>query len=179
MTLNLFILKTIIFATRKNLRVRSLSSAPYFSHFIRVIAPTVRILGASRRTYYLNGNLGKKISVKWYCHFFGHRKQEWDWVVPFTKYQKIFRFLSTWSRALAIQTNGTENFGRFGKNGKKVIPRKVLLFFRKISTGMNQSIWILPGIFGFSIQMVSALVFRRTNSSLAQDLCKKFIWNVN
>ena len=39
-----------------------------------------------------------------------------------------------------IQTNGTENFGRFGKNGKKVIPRKVLLFFRKISTGMNHSI---------------------------------------
>ena len=28
-----------------------------------------------------------------------------------------------------IQTNGTENFGRFGKNGEKVISRKVLLFF--------------------------------------------------
>ena len=28
----------------------------------------------------------------------------------------------------------------FGKNEKKVIPRKVLLFFRKISTGMNRSI---------------------------------------
>ena len=39
--------------------------------------------------------------------------------------------------------NGTENFGRFGK---KWIPRKVLLFFRKISTGMISSIWILPGI---------------------------------
>ena len=39
-----------------------------------------------------------------------------------------------------IQTNGTENFGRFGKNGKKVIPRKVFTFFRKISTGMNCSI---------------------------------------
>ena len=24
--------------------------------------------------------------------------------------------------ALVIHTNGTENFGRFGKNGKKVIP---------------------------------------------------------
>ena len=54
-----------------------------------------------------------------------------------------------------IQTNGTENFGRFGKNGKKVIPRKVLLFFWKISTGMNRPIWILLGIWGFSIQMVS------------------------
>ena len=36
--------------------------------------------------------------------------------------------------------NGTENFGRFGKNGKKGIPQKVLLFFRKIFTGMNRSI---------------------------------------
>ena len=36
-------------------------------------------------------------------------------------------------------TNGTENFVRFGKNGKTVIPRKVLLYFWKISTGMNRS----------------------------------------
>ena len=34
----------------------------------------------------------------------------------------------------------TENFGRFGKNGKKVIPRMVLPFIWKISTGMNFSI---------------------------------------
>ena len=54
-----------------------------------------------------------------------------------------------------IQTNGTENFGHFGKNRKKVIPQKVLLIFHKISTGMNRSIWILPRIPGFSIQMVS------------------------
>ena len=27
----------------------------------------------------------------------------------------------------SIQTNGTENFGRFSKNGKKVIPRKLSL----------------------------------------------------
>ena len=39
-----------------------------------------------------------------------------------------------------IQTNDTGNFGRLGKNGKKIIPRKVLLFFRKISTGMIGSI---------------------------------------
>ena len=67
----------------------------------------------------------------------------------------MFHFLSTWSLALVIQTNGTENFSRFGKKGKKVIPRKVLLFLRIISTRMNRSIWILPGISGFSIQMVS------------------------
>ena len=36
--------------------------------------------------------------------------------------------------------NSTENLGRFGKNGKKVIPQKVLLFVQKISTGMNRSI---------------------------------------
>ena len=37
-----------------------------------------------------------------------------------------------------------------------VIPRKVSLFFLKISTGMNRTIWILSGISGFSVQMVSA-----------------------
>ena len=31
--------------------------------------------------------------------------------------------------------NGTENFGRFGKNGKKVIRQKVLLFFGKFPPG--------------------------------------------
>ena len=59
----------------------------------------------------------------------------------------IYKILVNFSLSLDIkpgtsnpETNGTENFGRFGKNGKKVIPRKVLLFFRKISTGMNRSI---------------------------------------
>ena len=76
----------------------------------------------------------------------------------FRKYRWIFRFLSTWSLALVFQTNGRENVGRFDKNGKGVILRKVLLyFFRKISTGMKRSIWILPGFSGLSIQMVSAL----------------------
>ena len=37
--------------------------------------------------------------------------------------------------------------------------RKVLLFFRQISTGMNRSIWILPEISGFSVQMVSVGCF--------------------
>jgi len=69
-----------------------------------------------------------------------------------------FRFLSKWSLALVFHTNGRENVGRFGKNGKKVILRKKLfLFSGKISTGLNRSIWILPRISGFSIQMVSAL----------------------
>ena len=37
------------------------------------------------------------------------------------------------------------------------MPRRVLPFFRKQSTRMNCSIWILPGITENSIQMVSAL----------------------
>ena len=47
-----------------------------------------------------------------------------------------------------IETNGTENFGR--KNGKKGIPRKEFLSFRKISTRVNRSIQILPRIPDFS-----------------------------
>ena len=35
------------------------------------------------------------------------------------------------------------------ENEKKVIPQKVLLFFRKISTG-KRSMWVPPGISGFS-----------------------------
>ena len=35
----------------------------------------------------------------------------------------------------STQIYGTENFGRFGKNGKKVIPRKVLLFCEKFPPG--------------------------------------------
>ena len=37
--------------------------------------------------------------------------------------------------------------------------RNVLLFFQQISTGMNRSIWILPEISGFSVQMVSVGCF--------------------
>ena len=33
-----------------------------------------------------------------------------------------------------------KNFGRLRNNGKKVKPLKVLLFYLKISTGMNRSI---------------------------------------
>ena len=66
-----------------------------------------------------------EISVKNFrqmaLYFLGHRKQERDWVIPFTKYRKNFHFLSTWSLTLVIQTNGTENFGRFGENGKKLL----------------------------------------------------------
>ena len=52
-----------------------------------------------------------------------------------TKYCEIFRFLLTRSQALVIPTNGSGNFDRFDKNGKKVIPRKVVLFSRKFLLG--------------------------------------------
>ena len=56
--------------------------------------------------------------------------------------------------------------GRVGKNGKNVIPRNVVLVFRKISTGMNRSIWTLPGISEFSIQMVISQAFDTVDHTL-------------
>ena len=47
-------------------------------------------------------------------------------------------------------------FRSFRQSGKKATPRKILPSSWKISTRMNCSIWILTGIAGFSIQMVSA-----------------------
>ena len=55
-----------------------------------------------------------------------------------------------------VQTNGTGISRNSVKSEKKGIPRKVLPIFRKQSTGMKRSIWILPGITENSIQMVSA-----------------------
>ena len=58
-----------------------------------------------------------------------------------------FRSLSFFLRSITVKslalyewTNGTEIFGNSGKSGKNEIPRKVLPFFRKPSTGMNRSI---------------------------------------
>ena len=53
--------------------------------------------------------------------------------------------------------NGTKKFRSFRlKAGKREYLERYYFFCRKISTGMNRFIWILPGIIGFSIQMVSA-----------------------
>ena len=67
--------------------------------------------------------------------FFWHRKQGRDWVVPFTKYWYTFRFLSTWSLALVIQTNGTEHFGRFVKTGKRYYLERYYFFPGKFPPG--------------------------------------------
>ena len=55
------------------------------------------------------------------------------------RYCRLRKFLQK-VEALIIHTNGTENFGRSGESGKKVIPRKVLPFLQKYSTGMNGAI---------------------------------------
>ena len=79
------------------------------------------------------------------------------------------------SVTLVNQTNCTENLSRFSKNGKKVIARKIFLSFRKISTGINCSIWILPGITGISIQMVSAPYNLDVNFKQSKEWQKNWI----
>ena len=53
------------------------------------------------------------------------------------------------SLALVNQTNGTKNFRRFGKNGKKVIPRKVFLFSGKFPPGWTVPFEFSPELSGF------------------------------
>ena len=63
---------------------------------------------------------------------FWYRKQEErDWGVPFTKYRLNSCFLSSWSVAIVIQTNGTENFGRFCKTWEKGYASKGITFFQE------------------------------------------------
>ena len=53
----------------------------------------------------------REMTVKWYWYLLSNRKQEWDWLVPFTRYFWIFRFPSRGTLALVLQTNVTANFG--------------------------------------------------------------------
>ena len=47
----------------------------------------------------------------------------------------IYNFLVSLERKPGIiHTNGAGIFARFGKSGKKIIPRKVIPFFRRIFT---------------------------------------------
>ena len=81
-----------------------------------------------------------KISIKWYWYPFWQRKQQRDWeLYHFQNIGKFSLSLNLKPGTQATQTNGTENFGLFGKNGKKVIPRKVLLFSGKFPPG-----WTVP-----------------------------------
>ena len=85
-------------------------------------------------------------------------------VKRFGNHAAVFHIFSNLSREYYLEEpgtvrvdKGTEIFGNSGKSEKKETPRKVLPFFRKLSTVMNRSIWIRPGIYENSIQMVSAL----------------------
>ena len=80
-----------------------------------------------RSTYHFNRNFGENFR-QMVLVFFWHRKRERDWDVPFENTGKFFVFISTWSLALVIQTNGTENFGRFGKNGKGNTSKGITFF---------------------------------------------------
>ena len=75
------------------------------------------------------------------------------------------------SLALVIVDNWYRNFREFRKKREKGIPRKVLLFFRKHSTGMNRSIWILPGITGISVDF-------RTNGKRSSHVSISHIRNL-
>ena len=97
-----------------------------------------------------------KISVKWY----------WYFLAPKTGTGlscTIYKIPLNFSLSLDMKpvSSNPEKWYRklrsFRQKREKVIPRKVLLFSRKISTGMNRSIWLLPRISGFSIQTVSAV----------------------
>ena len=87
--------------------------------------------------YHLYGNVGEKFSLNCTGIFWGTENGNG---IELYHLQNTSKFSLSLDLKLVIQTNGTENLCRFGKSGKKVIPRKVLLSFRKISTGMNRSI---------------------------------------
>ena len=95
--------------------------------------------------------------MKWYWYFFRTENRNWTefYHLKNIKYQQIFRFLLSGILVPVIQSDGTENFDRSAKSGKKVILRKVSPFFHRDA---SRSIWSLPGITGFSVQMVSALL---------------------
>ena len=122
------------------------------------------------------------MSDKWYWIWKRSWKEALVRVVPFAKHHgpprkrsPFFTFRLKGSVALVNQTNCSKNFSRFSKNGKKVIARKVFLSFRKISTGMNCSISILPGITGISIQMVSAPYNLAVNFKQSKEWQKNWI----
>ena len=95
--------------------------------------------------------------MKWYWYFFRTENRNWTefYHLKNIKYQQIFRFLLSGILVPVIQSNGTENFDRSAKSGKKVIPRKVSPFFHRDA---SRSMWSLPRITWFSVQMVSALL---------------------
>ena len=106
---------------------------------------TVQVLSA----YHLYGNFGEKRPSNGNGSFFGTENRNGIELSHLQNTGNFFCLLSTWSLALVIQTNGTENFGRFGKNGKKVIPRNLLLFSGKFPPGWTVPFEFSPELLGF------------------------------
>ena len=86
--------------------------------------------------YNLHGNFGRKFPSNGTGIFFG-TKNRTGLSCTIYNIRVNFSLSLDMKPGTSNPTNGTEHFG---KNGGKVIPRKVLLFFRTISTRMNHSI---------------------------------------
>ena len=91
----------------------------------------------------------------------------------------IYKIPVNFSLSLDL-TPGTGNpnkwyrkFRSFRWQREKGITSKGITFFRKMSTRVNRSLWILPGISRFSIQMVSAQGFINTIDDPMSWIC---IW---
>ena len=73
---------------------------------------------------------------------------------------KIYSF-NDLSRPIVTHKRGTEDFGRFGKNVKKVIPRKVLLFSGKFPPGRTVPFEFSPEFPGFPHKWQALKIYRR------------------
>ena len=112
--------------------------------------------------YHLYGNFGEFLAPK----------TGTDWVVSFTKSGNFFCFLE--------MKPGTSNpnkwYGRFGKNGKKEKYLQRYYFFSGKFPSDGSSIWIFPGISGFSIQMVSAHYL--TDLLMSENISEIYKWKL-
>ena len=90
--------------------------------------------------YHLYGNFGEKFSSNGTGIFFGTENRNGDELYHLQNTGKYFAFSRLEAWHWQCKQMGQKISVVFGKSGKKVMPRKVLLFFRKISTGMNSSI---------------------------------------
>ena len=87
-----------------------------------------------------------------------------------------FFAFSTWSLALVIGTNGTENYGRFGKNGKtEKYLQRYYFFSGKFPSDESLHSKFL-GISGFSIQIVSAHYL--TDLLMSENISEIYKWKL-
>ena len=116
--------------------------------------------------------------------FFWHRKQERDWVVQFTKVPVNFSLSLDLKPGTGNANKEYRKFRSFRQKREKGNTSKGITFSRKFPPGWS-SISSLPGISGFSIQMVSlpdhkgsSLVFfwRLISLRMCRTHCKCSAW---